>query len=45
VVVPEFEGGVEMIHRALVLLDFTEDEATEYAAGLRGLRYAEQAEA
>jgi CPA2 family monovalent cation:H+ antiporter-2 len=44
VVVPEFEGGVEMIHRALVLLDFTEDEATEYAAGVRGLRYAEQAE-
>jgi CPA2 family monovalent cation:H+ antiporter-2 len=45
VVVPEYEGGVEMIHRALILLDFTEDEATEYAAGVRSLRYAEPAEA
>jgi hypothetical protein len=44
-VVPEYEGGVEMIHRALILLDFTEDEATEYAAGVRSLRYAEPAEA
>jgi len=45
VVVPEYEGGIEMIHRTLVLLGFTEDEAVEFAAGVRSLRYAEPAEA
>lgn len=42
VVVPEFEGGIEMIHRALLLLGFDRAEVEAHTGDVRQLRYASE---
>ncbi|MGE0135692.1 MAG: cation:proton antiporter [Dehalococcoidia bacterium] len=44
VVVPEFEGGIEMIHRTLLLLGFGAAEVEAHTAEVRTLRYAAEAD-
>lgn len=45
VVVPEFEGGIEVIRRSLLLLGFGLDEVEAHAAEVRKLRYEPESEA
>ncbi len=43
VIVPEFEGGIEMIHRALLLLGFSAADVEAHTSEARRLRYEQSA--
>jgi voltage-gated potassium channel Kch len=44
VIVPEFEGAIEMIHRALLLLGFSTADVEAHTSDTRRLRYEQGAE-
>jgi hypothetical protein len=39
VVVPEFEGGLELVHQSLRYLGFSEDDAEGYRFAIRDIHY------
>jgi hypothetical protein len=43
-VVPEFEGGLELVHQSLLALGFSDDDAEGYRLAIRDVHYGTAAQ-